>query len=73
MYRKFNTSTISSVKFELDTQNQKKLQEDLKEIKNIFRSIFIEGNREDIVFDVEDLVTEEEKVEKETKSKQEVN
>ena len=45
----------------------------MKEIKNIFRSIFIEGNREDIVFDVEDLVTEEEKVEKETKSKQEVN
>ena len=73
VYRKFNTSTISSVKFELDTQNQKKLQEDLKEIKNVFRSIFIEGNREDIVFDVEDLVTEEEKVEKETKSKQEVN
>ncbi len=72
VYRKFNTSTISSIKFELETKNQKKLQEDLKEIKEIFRSIFIEGKKEDVVFDIEDLIDEEEKTEKKVTEKQEV-
>ena len=45
VYRKFNTSTISSIKFELETKNQKKLQEDLKEIKEIFKVFLLKEKR----------------------------
>ena len=62
VYLRFTNSIISSIKFQIQTEVQKTLQDSLSEIKEIFRSIFFESNREDVVFDTEEESKEEQKV-----------
>ena len=71
VYLRFTNSIISSIKFQIQTELQKTLEDDFSGIKEIFRSIFFESDRPDIVFDTEE--ENEKEVKEEVKEKEKVN